>query len=311
MLIKAMFSYLRIKKKEYNFNIDHPVPHDDEEFGKVSKDYHVIFDAAKDDPLFTPKKRYNIVTDGNQCSSRRLCADEKPFAKKRLLGRPAMKRPSGKLVNVVKKRPAGCQWKVFKKFVKVVKKRPAGVNGKALKKPAHCKYVDKIVSTSASQTHTGGLFASVDMETMTNKGNLVLHVVEMLNSENKGVKEFAIVDMKQSDMIVNEYSHDCSCQFKYEWEKVHKYVKVCKLDGFHWKTHKCDVPRVSSPKFNSQAAEQLWSRLDRLHFMTEYGRANYRYFLKEYFAWRNQFLRLSNNVDAHPSVSRRQVVRHG
>ena len=113
-----------------------------------------------------------------------------------------------------------------------------------------------------------------------------------------GVKEFAIRDMRASGMLVAEYSHDCACQFKRKWEEL-KLVKCCKLDGFHWKTHKCNVAKVSNPRFNSQAAEQLWSRLDNLHFMTEYSRARYRYFLRNYFVWRNNFLRVTQEVDTN------------
>ena len=52
-----------------------------------------------------------------------------------------------------------------------------------------CKYVSKLHKAKISRTHTGGLFATVDMESLGNKGNLVLHVVEMLDNENKHVKE--------------------------------------------------------------------------------------------------------------------------
>lgn len=71
-----------------------------------------------------------------------------------------------------------------------------------------------------------------------------------------------------------------------------------------------DCAKVEDPALNSQAAEQLWGRLDHLHFATEYSRARYRLFFKEYFVWRNGFLRAASNVDVNPCVSRRGLIRH-
>jgi len=239
---------------------------------------------------------YNVVTDGNQGTSRRPTEDEKKIVKSGLAGRPKGA--------TNKKGPLVIQKEILKK---------PSLATKVLKKPALgyklCKYVSKLQHAKKSRTHTGGLYATVDMETLRNKGNLVLHVTEMLNNENKAVKEFAINDMVVSSMPVKEFAHDCACQFKREWES-RRLVKFCRLDGFHWKTHKCNVEKVTNPRFNSQAAEQLWSRLDNLHFMTEYSRARYRFFLRHYFVWRNNFLRLTSRTDSNPNVSSRQVRRH-
>ena len=68
--------------------------------------------------------------------------------------------------------------------------------------------------------------------------------------------------------------------------------------------------RVCIP-LNSQGADQLWSRMDRLHFATHYGSARYRYFLKNYCVWRNDYLRKTRQSDATPCVSRRQIRRRG
>jgi hypothetical protein len=312
LLVEAMFCYLRIKNKEYKFDLNDPIPCDDKEHGKTNKDYHVIFDATKHDPNFSRKTIYHVVTDGNQVTSRRLREDEKPFVKKRRAGAPKKIVPKGKIAKTMK-RPASVKAASKGKLLTAMK-RPASMVRIIRKKPAitfkRCKYVAKIDEAKASRTHIGGLFATVDMEHLPSKGNLVLHLVEMLNNENKGIKQFSILDLKKSNVHVGEYCHDCSCQFKNEWEQK-GYATSCKLDGFHWETHKCDVEKVTNPRFNSQAAEQLWSRLDTLHFMTEYGRSKYRYFLREYCKWRNAFLRLTRRADANPCVSHRQVHHHG
>ena len=147
------------------------------------------------------------------------------------------------------------------------------------------------------------------MAELENGGNIVLHVVELLDNESKRSKVYAIKDMKASGFRVGDYGHDCGCQLRDEWEGV--YCKRVFLDGFHWKTHKCDVPRVTKANCNSQAAEQLWSRMDHLHFATEYSRPKYRYFMKNYLKWRNNFLRVTKDTDANPAVSHRQVAWHG
>jgi hypothetical protein len=66
--------------------------------------------------------------------------------------------------------------------------------------------VTSIEEAKVSRTHIGGLFATVDMKTLGNGGNLVLHVVEMLKAENNMVKKFAITDMKSSGIDVGELS---------------------------------------------------------------------------------------------------------
>ena len=80
-----------------DFNIDDPVPDDDEEFGVVNKGHHVVFNAVRDDEGFVLRTGfYDVVADGNQAMSRRLCDDEKEggFLKGRLRGRPKGKTQS-------------------------------------------------------------------------------------------------------------------------------------------------------------------------------------------------------------------------
>ena len=110
--------------------------------------------------------------------------------------------------------------------LKHVLKRPAGkLAGK------HFAYTGKLEAAKPSRTHTGGLFATVDMANMPNNGNLVLHVVEMLHNVNKSVKEHAIRDMRSHGFRVGIYVHHCSCQLKTAWEGL--YCDTCLLDGFH------------------------------------------------------------------------------
>ena len=287
LLKDAMFAYLRLLNKEIDFDLNDPVKADDPTYGAPSQLYTVLFDATKDDPGFKPKKIYNVVTDGNQAMSRRLHPDERVLAK-RLARRPK---------HAVKKKPSA--------------KRESHVKKIVLKRPSHayklCAYVKKQGEAKSSRTHVGGVYASMDMENLPSKGNLILHLVEMLNSEDKGVKEFALIDMASSNMPINELAHDCNCIYKRQWEG--KYCKVCKLDAFHWKTHKCGIAKVTNPKHNSQAAEQLWGRLDNLHFATEFSRARYRYFLKNYCKWRNNFLRSCLRADSTPLMSHGTVQR--
>ena len=145
------------------------------------------------------------------------------------------------------------------------------------------------------------------MERLHNNVNLILHVVEVLNGEDHFVKEFAIKDMAASGMVVDQYTHGCAYQLEKKWDGLQ--CRSCVLDGSHWETRKCDLPPVTVDAWNSQAAEQLWSRLNELHFVTAYARARYRMFVRKYFCWRNNFLRPSMLVNVGPNVSHRQFDR--
>lgn len=54
---------------------------------------------------------------------------------------------------------------------------------------------------------------------------------------------------------------------------------------------------------NSQAAEQLWSRMNKLHFATHMKRSNYRAFFRHYCIWRNAYVRMQSKGKFKRDVS--------
>ena len=142
-------------------------------------------------------------------------------------------------------------------------------------------------------------------------GNEILNLVEMLDGESTMVKEVAVKDLLRRKLKIGIYCHDCACRLKARFEG--RFCDKCKLDGYHAKKHKCGLPAVVHRRnMNSQAAEQLWSRLDKLSFATEYSRARYRFFWFCYAKWRNSFVRTAGFVsDTTPLASRRRLRRHG
>jgi len=112
-------------------------------------------------------------------------------------------------------------------------------------------------------------------------------------------------------LVIGKYAHDCACVvLKHVGGK---YAKKCYLDGFHHsrKRHKCKLPVIKYKKtLNSQACEQLWSRLDKLSGVTKMERARYRCFLRHYCLWRNRAT--SNGLlraDAYPHMSARKAMK--
>ena len=89
-------------------------------------------------------------------------------------------------------------------------------------------------------------------------------------------------------MIVGKYACDCGCVVAKHFEGT--LCDKCYLDGYHSKKHKCKTPAIIHKKtLNSQAVEQLWSRLDKLTWLSKMKRARYRCFLYHYCLWRNKF----------------------
>ena len=81
------------------------------------------------------------------------------------------------------------------------------------------------------------------------------------------------------------------------------------LDGYHSEYHKCKMKAIKySPTRNSQAAEQLWSRLDNFcPTVPAMSRAHYRYFWLNYAKWRNDFVRSEfYTADVCPMVTRKK-----
>ena len=211
-LLNAVFVNLRLCNAQTKFNVADPVAIDDPVYGVPNKNFFFIFDAVRDDPDFIKEPNCrDVVTDGNQPAARRLCDDEKAFATTGLRGYRAWKRPAAKGKILFAKKPSaksshGCKknWSTKKKDV------------------PRCAYVNKKAEEAmkVSRTHTGGLFATLDMKLLGNGGNLVLEIVESRNAENNKMKLFAINQLLESGSKVRWCAHDCACQFKDAWERA-------------------------------------------------------------------------------------------
>ena len=104
----------------------------------------------------------------------------------------------------------------------------------------------------------------------------VASMVEMLDGESTAIEETALKDVTGKGIKINRYVHDVSCKVKAKFEG--KYCRKCLLDGYHGGRHKCGLKSMKHLKGkNSQACEQLWSRLDKLSFVTEMSRARHTY----------------------------------
>ena len=134
-LTQAMFAFLRFREGLVDFDINDPVPADDDKYGIPNNDVYIIFNAARDDPDFQLSKlKYDIVTDGNYQGCRKLCDDEKHL----------------------KHNPVG---------------RPMGTNKsfKAAPKPnatsqSRCAAVRNVEKITPRKLRTGGFFASMNMK---------------------------------------------------------------------------------------------------------------------------------------------------
>ena len=116
-------------------------------------------------------------------------------------------------------------------------------------------------------------------------------------------------DLKKEDVDVDHYMHDC--MYVLESQGFDKYFKVKgHLDGLHHKKHKCKTKRAPR-RFNSQAAEQLWARMDKMSgWLTNMSRPRYRFLLKHYCLWRNAYSRMENlRRSDNPSMSSRRVAK--
>ena len=93
-LRNAIFAFLRLKECRTNFNIDDPIPQNDEEYGPINSGLFIIFDAPKHDPGYnhTRGRIVDLVADGNVVLHR-ACLDQHELSlKRRGVGRPKPKR---------------------------------------------------------------------------------------------------------------------------------------------------------------------------------------------------------------------------
>ena len=262
-LTRAFIGFLMLLEGRRGFNIDCPLPDNDPEYGKVNKGFFTIFNAAlHDEEINEGRKTLDVVTDGSMVLGRHMVSDEKPFRKR------LAKRPSSRHLRQT------------------------------------CQTVSKHGNIESAQTQLGGLFATVSMREGRNE---IVHLGEMLNSECFDYKEQALLETLAT-CNVRIYCHDCACALE---PKFHDKVGRCLVDSWHVKKHKCDKAKFDPkhPKhrkfmkcLNSQAAEQLWSRMNKFHFATHMGRANYRAFMRHYCIWRNKYIRAQGD-----GVHRRDV----
>jgi len=189
---------------------------------------------------------------------------------------------------------------------------------KPVKKPSKKRYISRCASVAKEErianprTTTGGLFASVNMRQVAkHRGYQILHLVEMLNGEATSTKRFALADMRSSKVYVGKYCHDCACVVSVHFEGT--LCEKCYLDGYHADGHKCGMRSLKHHVgLNSQAAEQLWSRLDKFAFVCEMSRAHYRYFWYNYCKWRNGYVQSKYFTnDTSPLMSGTKMKKHG
>ena len=181
--------------------------------------------------------------------------------------------------------------------------------------PSRCKAVtneEKQSRKCRKSERTNGIFATVDMN---DKCPRILHLLEMLNGECRTYKVAAAQEVSAHAKI-GIYCHDCSCRLT-EFEGT--YCNRVLLDSWHAKSHKCSKKRFD-PKNkanqhvmkgkNSEAAEHLWTRMNKFSAMTRgMTRSRFRFFLKQYCLWRNSFLLRGMRAGASPLKSRKNLAR--
>jgi hypothetical protein len=292
-LLDAFFGYLRLEEGVLCFDVDDPVPDDDEDYGRFDdQGFYTIFDASKHDRGFTAKQKTHVVSDGNETLTRTLCDDEKSMKKGRR-GRPRGTTKEGMARRTVyaKAHP---------------KAKPTG----------RCQVVAQLEQKlPASQNRTEGLFATFDADKAT---PVVLHVGEMINAECNDHK------ISSAEAIglwtkIGFYFHDCGCRLADRFEGV--LCDACLLDSWHAKKHKCakhvfdpkheDLAEILDPmELNSMFAEQSWAAINGFaKICRKMRRSRYRIFLRHLFIWRNAFSRSAHKSDICPCPSRKKYSR--
>ena len=147
--------------------------------------------------------------------------------------------------------------------------------------------------------------------------NLILSMYEMLQSEDNDVK-FRCADELMSIFGTAEVvCHDCGCRISAHMVSM-GYAKNVYLDSSHASVHSCNEKyhpggKPSMEGCNSQVVEQLWSRMDKLHFATNFSVGRYRMFFRHYCIWRNAFVRKcaagESRLDTHELKSRKGFIQ--
>ena len=82
-ILQAIFCLLRLQEGVYDFDVNDPVPDGDKVFDVDNVGLHVIFNAARDDPLYEhPRGKLDVVSDGNFQCNRKLAEREKKVCQK-------------------------------------------------------------------------------------------------------------------------------------------------------------------------------------------------------------------------------------
>ena len=190
-------------------------------------------------------------------------------------------------------------------------KAKAKAQPKSQSRCAAVRRVEAQANADPRQSRTEGVFATLDM-----RSGEVLHFGEMLNAERTSYKEAAAVEVA-AHVKIGVYCHDCACVLDFEGRLCER----CLLDKWHALKHKCSKPRFDPAHrlnehwvrgCNTQAAEQLWSRTDKLApFCMAFGRGCFRLFLRRYCVWRNGFVRSHMRRDASGIRSRKAALKRG
>ena len=283
-LLRAVMLYLCFEEGRFtDLKIEKPVPDDDQTHGQPNEGLCHIFDAWVHDPSFDKRKKSrDAVADGNLVLTRLLCEDEKMNLKRLTKG------PKGKRIA---KRPAASPTKSRSRCVSVAKQ-------------------EKWSQLPRKMKRTSGIYGTVDMRT-----GEILQLSEMLNAECKAYKKDAAALVRRH-VRIGVLCLDCACTCT-DFEKV--YCNRCLLDAWHAKGHKCSRAKFDPQHrknqavvrgCNSEAAEQLWSRTDKLApFASHFGRGAFRLFLRAYCRWRNNYKRAGLVSDTSGCVSRKTRKR--
>ena len=263
-LRNAFFAFLRLKEGRTNFNIDDPIPQNDEEYGPINSGLFTIFDAPKHDPGYnhTRGRIVDLVADGNVVLHR-ACLDQHELSlKRRGVGRPKPKR------------------------------RQRSVKEK------HCTVVSEQQDGPDLFMHrTEGIYGTFNMARSNPE---IIHLSEMLNAECLKYKVASINEIARNHKV-RVFCHDCGCSIADQFEG--HLCALCFVDAWHVKKHKCDKslydPKHANNKhlfetldLNSEFAEQSWRRFNKFAAITNHMcRSHFRCFLRHLCIWRNKFVK--------------------
>jgi hypothetical protein len=279
--------------------VDYRLSLDGQQYDQQNGGFHSLFSARVDDPGFDKSiPLRHVATDGNVVLRRDLCSDELKSLRGSIRTR---KRPAATVVDKPEAAPSLHSRK--KPAARPESRCAAGAGDKC----------EEAIEPDGKKTE--GLMGSVDMQS-----NEILHMGEMLNAECGAYKDAAADDVC-GGCNIGVIVHDCACiMLRFEGLFCERII----LPG-HAK-HKCDKRRFD-PKhvnnvdlmkgLNSEAAEQLWSRMDTLSIcLHKTSRPLFRMLVKHSCIWRNEYERgcrrgnLKRDVCPRPVRMGNRGVKH-